>query len=174
MKIAAFVLLLLILTSSLLYYGYFDIMLLQSKEKAMHSIAAASYNHSLRLYKIPASQKDAYSDDEVTINGNLYDVGEREIVNDTLYVTLYHDTDEENLLSLITNFFKTDDGTSVSSFPNRSTLKNIRIVYNPQYYFDAIVFSLQSHSNCYSRFINNTALNSLPYYDIVTPPPQSS
>jgi hypothetical protein len=174
MKITAFVLLLLILTSSLLYYGYFDVMLLQSKEKAMHSIAAAAYDHSLRLYKIPASQKDAYSDDEVTINGNLYDVGEREIINDTLYITLYHDTDEQNVLSLITDFFKTDDGTSVSSFPNRPALKNIRIIYNPQYYFDALSFSLQCYSKCYSGFINNTALNSLPYYDIIVPPPQLS
>ena len=149
-------------------------MLLHSKEKAIHGIAAAKHSHRLRLFKVPANQQSKYTGDEVTINGNLYDVGEREIISDTLYISLYHDADEQGVLSVITDFFKADDASAVSAFPDRPSLKNIRIVFNPQYYFDVASFSLKAFGGCYKNYPDNISQLSIPAYDIITPPPRLS
>ena len=173
MKVTALILFILIISSSLFYYGCFDIMLLRSKNMAMNSIANAEHNHSLTLFKVPVSQQAAYSDDEIRIEGNLYDVSERKISNDTLYLSLYHDIDEQSILTAIGDFFKADD-TAMSPFPNSSSLKNVRIIYNPQYYFDNLQFSLQPVVNKNKKTLDHTPILSLAFYDILTPPPRLS
>ena len=174
MKIAASILLLFLIGSSLFYYGYFDVMLFRSKEKATHSVAAAEHNHSLRLFKISASEQDKYNNDEVRINGDLYDVGDREIINDTLYMSLYHDTDEQNVLTDITDFFKADDATVISVIPGKPSLNSVRVVLNPQYYFESLPIFLKLPSNNITSFFNRNSLISLHFFDIITPPPQLS
>ena len=171
MKITALILLILIICSSVFYYGYFDIMLLCSKNRATQGIATAKYNHSLKLIKVPLNQQDAYSNDEMRIDGNLYDVGEREVVNDTLYLSLYHDSDEQSVLSAISDYFKADD-VCRSFFPHSSSLKNVRFLYNPQYLFHSLQFSFSIKTNKNKPFLNNTMFIASLFCDIITPPPR--
>ncbi len=173
MKITAFLLLILIIGSSVFYYGYFDIMLLYSKHRASCGVAAAKHNSSFNVIKVPLNQQDAYSGDEIRIDGNLYDVGKREIINDTLFLSLYHDTDEQDILSEISDFFKADD-VSVSEFPKSSSLKNVRIIYNPQYCFHALLFSFQTGTHANTGFFYNTIFISSAFSDVITPPPRLS
>ena len=93
-------------------------MLFKSKGEAARSVIVAENKHTFLVYKVSAKQNEAYNDDEVWINGKLYDVAERKIVNDTLYLSLYHDTDEENVLSVISDFFNPDEKSSQTPFPN--------------------------------------------------------
>ncbi len=155
------------------YYGYFDFMLLYSKHIATRGMMAAESNSSLAVIKVPLNQQDAYNDDEIRIDGNLYDVGKREIINDTLFLSLYHDTDEQDILSEISEFFKSDD-VWVSTFPTRSTLKNVRIIYNPQYCFHTLLFSFQSGTLSNIGSLCNTTFISSAFSDVITPPPRLS
>jgi hypothetical protein len=174
MKLTAAILLVIITGSSLFYYGYFDAMIVHSKHKAAQSVITAENNHTLKLFKVSAKQQDKYSDDEIWVNGDLYDVAERKIIQDTLYVSLYHDADEESILSVITDFFKTDDNTYVSAFPNAPVLKSVKVIYNPLYTVDSFDFLLQVNAISYVRFIKNSGNTSLPFYEIITPPPRLS
>lgn len=155
------------------YYGYFDVMLLRSKSIAMDKAAVAIQNHSLKLVKVPVSAQESYSDDEIKIDGNLYDVAKREIIGDTIYLSLYHDTDEQSIVSAIADFFKADE-TNITLSPNQPSLKSVRILYNPQYDFHSLQFSLYSILNNYKNFATHSTMLSSAFCDILTPPPRLS
>lgn len=172
MKAAASILLL-ALSSSIFYYGYFDIMLFESKEKAAHSFAAAAKDHSLKLIKFPLQLAKNYNDDELTIDGKLYDVGERETTNDTLYLSLYHDTDEEDVLSSISDFFKSDD-SSVYSCSNIPSFKSAKAIFNPFFYLDKVHKNIFKRVSIHPFFYNQSVSISSISFDIITPPPRLS
>ena len=174
MKATASILLILVISSSLFYYCYFDAMLFNSKELASQSVIAAENNHSLTVCKIPASQQAAYSDDEVWINRKLYDIAERKIINDTLYLSLYHDADEESVLSVISDFFNPDEKNSVTTPSNAPLLKSIRFIPNPLYTFDPPGSTAKYYALSHTTFIRNAEMTSLIFYDIATPPPRLS
>ena len=171
MKLTAFILLIVIIGSSLFYYGCFDAMLLSSKKEARLAMATAKNNHSLKLVKVPLTRQDAYSSNEIRIDGDLYDVGEREAINDTLYLSLYHDADEQSVLAAIGNFFKEDD-VCLSASPNGSSIQYVRIIYNPQFCFYTLSFSFQPPIFKNKTHLSNTTFISPLFCDIITPPPR--
>ena len=149
-------------------------MLFNSKEQATQSVIAAEKSHSLAVYKVAANQQDNYKDNEVWVNGKLYDVAERKIIKDTLYLSLYHDSDEESILSVITNFFNPDEKSFSSLSQNGPLLKSIRAIPNPVYTLDISHFRLISYATGYLRFLKNPDNVPLIYSDITSPSPRLS
>jgi hypothetical protein len=99
-------------------------------------------------------------------------VVERKIVKDTLYLSLYHDTDEESVLSVISDFFNPDEKSSLTPFPNIRLLKSIKLIPNPLYTLDILNFRLAAYLTGYLQILKNPDYVPLIFYDITTPPPR--
>jgi len=66
--------------------------------------------HAPGVLKVAANKLDKDEDDEVWYRHQLYDVVERKNENDTAYVYILHDNDEEQLLADNCNYFKDENG----------------------------------------------------------------
>jgi len=174
MKIIAAILFFLIVTSSLFYYGYFDAVLLHSKEKARQNITAAEDRQTLKRFKISVKEKDKYNDDEAWINGELYDIAERKTEGDSISLYLYHDADEESILSEIGDFFKPDDNTFIASSPDIPVFKSVRIIPNPQYILYALDFSLRRDPASHEISLTRQSYQCSQVFDVPIPPPKIS
>jgi hypothetical protein len=102
----ATLLLLTVFCNSLFYYGYFSISLLKAKLDAGIVLAKMSpqagsdvIQASSDIIKVPVSLLQKDESDEVWYKDNLYDVVERDRINDTIYVFLLRDEQEQNVLA---------------------------------------------------------------------------
>jgi hypothetical protein len=96
---AATILLLTVFCNSLFYYGYLSCALLKAKLDARLALAKINPRASLDILQVPVSQLQKDESDEVWYDGKLYDVVERDRINDTLYVFLERDEQEQNVLN---------------------------------------------------------------------------
>jgi hypothetical protein len=106
----ATILLLTVFCNSLFYYGYFSFSLLKAKLDAKLALAKTSPQASFDILKVPVCllQKDEM--DEVWYNNKLYDVVGRDRINDTTYVFLLRDEQEQNVLTCNQKYFQDDCG----------------------------------------------------------------
>ena len=95
---AATILLLTVFCNSLFYYGYLSCALLKAKLEAKLALAKINPRASLDILKVPVCLLQKDESDEVWYDGKLYDVVERDRINDTLYVFLERDEQEQNVL----------------------------------------------------------------------------
>jgi hypothetical protein len=98
--------LLTVFCNSLFYYCYFSFSLLKAKLDAKIALAKMDLPTSSDVIKVPVCllQKDEF--DEVWYNDKLYDVVERDRINDTLYVFLLQDEQEQNVLTGNQKYFQ--------------------------------------------------------------------
>jgi hypothetical protein len=172
MKLTAGILLLLILFSSFYYYGYFNVLVFHVKEEAKESGIANEKAQRLTLIKIPLTKKEQYSGDEIWYNNKLYDVVETKIINDTLYKYLYHDQNEENVLSEINNFFKSDDdGFLLTSFKT-SFLKKAHKIPDQLYTFNQQSLQFKYILPTKTLFSKNRNYPAYLDAEVLTPPPR--
>jgi hypothetical protein len=120
----ATLLLLIVFCNSLFYYGYFSISLLKSKLDAKIALAKMGPQAGSNviqagsdviqagsdIIKVPVCLLQKDESDEVWYNDNLYDVVERDRINDTIYVFLLRDEQEQHVLTGNQKYFQDSCG----------------------------------------------------------------
>jgi hypothetical protein len=106
------ILLLTAFCNSLFYYGYFSFSLLKAKLDAKLALAKTNPQASSDILKVPVCLLQKDESDEVWYNDKLYDVVERDRVNDTIYVFLLQDEQEQNILTSNQKYFRDNCGVS--------------------------------------------------------------
>ena len=92
---------------SALMYLFFDVAQFRLKIKAQQNISA---NRRLQIVKTSLTEFNKSNEhDELWINGKLYDVSSYVIINDSVSVTVFHDEQEETLVSVIADSFEPND-----------------------------------------------------------------
>ncbi len=114
MRKAATILLLTVFCNSLFYYGYFSISLLKAKLAAKLAVAKIDPRASSDILRVRVSLLQKDESDEVWYNEKLYDVVERDRINDTVYVFLEQDQQEQDVLTRQQKYFLDKDGTSTA------------------------------------------------------------
>src|SRR5580704_1759368 len=107
----ATILLLTVFCNSFFYYGYFSFSLLKAKLAAKLALAKMNPQASFDILKVPVCQLEKDESDEVWYGGKLYDVVQRDRINDTLYVFLLRDEQEQNVLTCNQKYFR-DNGSA--------------------------------------------------------------
>ena len=101
------ILLMLSVSISALLYFFYDVSQCRFKMEAQTDIKAREH---LEIVKISLTDfRNRSSSDEVWVNGNLYDVSSYVIINDTAFVTVLHDENEEGLIKNIVDSFEPND-----------------------------------------------------------------
>ena len=117
-------LLLIVFCNSLFYYGYFSISLLKAKLDARIALAKTNpqagsdviqagsdvIQTGSDIIKVPVCRLQKDESDEVWYNDKLYDVVERDRINDTVYVFLLRDEQEQNVLTGNQKYFQDSCG----------------------------------------------------------------
>ena len=98
-----------ILLLNLGYNGILGIMVLYAKHSAYLKIYQQSSAPSFERMSIPLRRARELEGKEYWLNGRLYDLRKKEIKNDSVILTLYHDQHEESLVSAIRDFFGADN-----------------------------------------------------------------
>lgn len=94
-------------------YLFFDVEQFHFKEQAHTAVVVKERLETIKLSLNEfAPQKN---NDEVWVNGMLYDVSSYEIVNDTAIITVFHDNKEENLVKTIVENIETTDKYTTGS-----------------------------------------------------------
>jgi hypothetical protein len=106
-KIAS-ILLLIVFCNSFFYYTYFSFSIIKAKLEA--AIAIGNLSAKKTYIKIPTAALQKDESDEVWYNNKLYDVAQRESVNDIEYVFLVRDEEEQDVLTQNSDYFKNDTG----------------------------------------------------------------
>ena len=91
--------------SALLYFFY-GMEQLQFKSEARQEIRVAD---RLQTIKVPVEEFDQKNTDEVWVGGRLYDVNSYVIIDDTAFITVLHDEQEESLVKNIVESFEPND-----------------------------------------------------------------
>jgi hypothetical protein len=99
LKKPATILLLTVFCNSLCYYGYLSCALLKAKWDARLSLAKIDPRAASGIVRVPVCLLQKDESDEVWYKDKLYDVVERDRINDTLYVFLQRDEEEQNVLT---------------------------------------------------------------------------
>ena len=170
--ITVLILLSLISINSFIYFGYYDARLLNSKEAAARAITKSVNKNNFLLIKIPLSQKEKFSQLEIWYQHNLYDVATREFVHDSIYIYLYHDNDEENVLTEIADFFQPDACDYFALFPGAPVLKSVHYFPDTQYLY-LKEWLLSSCKISFKKSLTHKEFT-LPHtvFEVNTPPPR--
>ena len=102
----ATIVLLTVFCNSLFYYCYFSFSLLKAKLDAKIALAKTSPQASSDVIKVPVCLLQKDESDEVWYKNKLYDVVERDRINDTIYVFLLQDEQEQNVLACNQKYFQ--------------------------------------------------------------------
>jgi hypothetical protein len=94
--------------NSLFYYSYFSFSLLKARLEAGIALAKTNPQADSEILKVRADLLEKDGSDEVWYQGNLYDVAERDRINDTIYVFLLRDEEEQTVLA--SGFFPDNGG----------------------------------------------------------------
>jgi len=99
--------LILCLSISSLLYLFFDVAQLRFKGEAQENIRS---DEQLQVIKLSLQDfRNRKGSDEVWVNGNLYDISSYTIVNGEVFVTVFHDSNEESLVKNIADSFEPND-----------------------------------------------------------------
>jgi hypothetical protein len=172
MKLTAAILLLLIVFSSLFYSGYFNALMFRAKEQAKEVIAAKECIDGFKIIKIPLSINKQSDEDEIWLDHRLYDIAKKEIINDTVYEYLYHDKNEENILSEIGSIFKGDEDNYFPATSATPVFKCIHKVPEQIYTFYASVSVLKDTAMLPEIFSEKKYSIQNKTSDVITPPPR--
>jgi hypothetical protein len=93
-----------VLCNSIAYYSYFTLSMARVKFEALQNSLESDEN-APGVLKVAVNKLDKDEEDEVWYQHKLYDVVIRKSINDTSYVYILHDSDEEQLLTDNCNYF---------------------------------------------------------------------
>ena len=168
-----FVLLLVVISSTkAIYVFYLDSAQMRCKSEAKAVVKADA---NLTVIKISTQEfRAAHVDDnEIKLNGSLYDIKHCETDHDSVIVYLFHDTNEEEILDAFTALFQTydspaTDGSRMSKF-HPTGLSDWKVVSSG--------FELRYNSSYAVRSLNYSETEISHYasisFPIIAPPPQS-
>jgi len=115
--------LLLVFCNNLFYYGYFSISLIRSKIAAALALAKIDPAASTNLLRVAVGRLQKDESNEVWFNNKLYDVVDRERTNDTTFVYLLRDEDEQTLVSGNQRYWEAEAGDIFGKDNNMTPLK---------------------------------------------------
>src|SRR5258708_969960 len=108
MKKGISIILLILLCNSLFYCCYFAFSIVSVKLEAGYKISQIKEPQKTQVIKVPVNMLERDESDEVWYQHKLFDVISRGVINDTSYVFLLRDKDEEQLITENYNYFRTD------------------------------------------------------------------
>jgi hypothetical protein len=171
-KLVSFILLI-ILGLDLAYNGILQLMILYAKQEAYAELHGAASGSAFEKIGVPGREAGLFEGGECWLNGRLYDVREREMRNDSIFVTLYHDQTEESLVQAVRDFFSSENTPFV--YPHE---KAIRIIaqFHSQDQNTPVVWSWTAVSSPGSEPGYHTEAHSresTSFLTIPTPPPRA-
>jgi hypothetical protein len=118
-----------LLVSIIINTGYFfiyQILIFRAKRNA--TILIRNSNHPERIQTLKLTNKEAkfYEEDEITYQGKLFDVAKRMALRDSVVLFLYADNDEQNILTELANYFKSDDSSIIPAGEKILRIKTLR------------------------------------------------
>ncbi len=160
--------------NSLFYYGYFSISLLKSKLEARLVLAKISPQGSSGILKVPAGRLQRDESDEAWYNNELYDVVERDRMNDTVYVFLLRDEEEQHVLTLNEHYFQ-DEGALLPAGDHRvMTIKRVPEVTDSENMQSGRFMLLWHNEPLGLPAACNTYLPAAVWAEIPLPPPKQA
>ncbi|MBS1915727.1 MAG: hypothetical protein JST87_05580 [Bacteroidetes bacterium] len=168
------IILLAVFCNSFFYYSYFSFAIIKAKIEAAIEIRNIDDHQIPFLLKVNVAALQKNEGDEVWYNNQLYDVAERKEINDTGYVFLLRDEDEQNILA-DNSFYFHNDGNLFSGCGYKApmikngifTTDNNYITGQDVNYFLCIYFSKPITVKNKPHFISACI-------DVLTPPPEFS
>jgi len=106
------------------YYGIYGVMILRAKYRSIQERKAPQQKASYHVLRIPVQESARYTDAELWYRGELYDVVHRTICGDSLILELYHDQEEQSVLSSFDELFKLGDGGGLAASPEKKCKAN--------------------------------------------------
>jgi hypothetical protein len=170
----ATILLLTVFCNSLFYYGYFSFSLLKAKLAARVALAKISPQGSSGILKVPAGELQRDESDEVWYNNELYDVAERDRINDTVYVFLLRDEEEQHVLTLNENYFREDGGLLPAGGHQIMTIKRVPAVTDSENMQSGRFMLLWHDGPIRLPVAYNTYLPAAVWAEIPSPPPKQA
>ena len=171
MKLIAIIFLLTMLVNTC-YYGIYEALVIQAKYRSGQAIELLENQHRLQLVKIPVQAAQQYNSNEIWYQHQLYDVANRKTIGDTVYFYLYHDQEEQNILSKLDNLLRSEDNTLIPSSEKIIHFKHIGKIQDQSYPYSARL-PLQRTDFYATQFISagdgdlDTSMAEVP-----TPPPK--
>jgi hypothetical protein len=150
---------------------YFNFSLIADKIEARHFIDEDKDHESLSIIKIPIGEYNKSNENEIWYDGKLYDIASSRVENGFVYLSVWHDGDEETLVNNYTaqlrdNGFVTDVGTHVKSV-QKTFIADDNFFQPPFRYLDhSVVIDLDFTLFRLSYFDTN-------YSSVLSPPPDS-
>jgi hypothetical protein len=129
------ILLLIIFCNSFFYYTWFYFSIIKAKIEALGAIANCDVEKT--SIKIPVAELQKDESDEAWYNNKLYDVAKRESVNDTEYIYLLRDEEEQDVLNDNSDYFKNDPGAFLSSGYRLNSQKKAPVITDDNYFISA-------------------------------------
>jgi lipopolysaccharide export LptBFGC system permease protein LptF len=84
-------------------YLFFDAAQFRVKEQARTEMSAGEH---LETIKLSLNEFSQYRDnDEIWVNGRLYDISSYKVVNDQVFISVFHDNNEEGLVKVLSEQF---------------------------------------------------------------------
>ena len=167
----AIIALILLLSVQGVYYILFDLAQVNFKSESQRSI---SENKGLGVITLPLKIFSQRADkNEIWVNGALYDISKYHIDGDRVYVTVYHDKDEEGWVKNITSIFEVSDNNNLQgqhiSKVHSNGFNDCKIL--PNQYPDSGIVALpppkaMTHRFCFYYLDGHTSITS--------PPPESA
>jgi hypothetical protein len=183
-------LLLIVFCNSLFYYGYFSISLLKAKLEAKIALAkmgpqAGSPTMSPQagsptigpqagsdIIKVPVCQLQKDEKDEVWYNDNLYDVVERDRINDTIYVFLLRDEQEQHVLAGNQKYFQNSCGVLADGEHEFTVIKKVPTIIDTEHLTNYMVTFSQRDCLAGSAPVAGKSPLSAVCAEIPSPPPR--
>jgi len=165
-------LLLALCVSTFFYYAYLGIVEAEVKTIAHFSIEKKD-NPELEIIKIPA-QKFNKHEDEIWHNGHLYDIASYRQVQDTVYVSVLHDKNEECLIDMIREKFASTSDSYVDNSSGHISAKHKYVLIEVKCFFSSMFKSSeypQWQKRNY-RFVERDYFNRS--ISIASPPPKTT
>jgi hypothetical protein len=143
------------------------------KAKIEAAAVIANSDGETLFIKIPVAALQKDESHEAWYNNKLYDVAKRESANDTEYVYLIRDEDEQNVLNDNSEYFKNDVGVSLDSGYKASPQKKSLSLSDNNY----VVSAVKKIFPCDHLFKSLTVKNKYCFTsictDVPTPPPRN-
>jgi hypothetical protein len=170
----ATILLLTVFCNSLFYYGYFSISLLKAKLAARIALAKMNPQAGSDLLKVPVFLLQKDESDEVWYQNKLYDVAERDRINDTVYVFLLRDEQEQKIISCNQNYLQDNYGPIQDGAHNLTMVKKPPVITDTEH-LPSRQLALSPHDRPIipSLLANNDALSAV-CAETPTPPPRQA
>ena len=164
------VLLLCFSVSTLFYYLYFGWAETRVKSDAQVVMASEQGKETIA---IPVSKWNEKETDEVWHDGHLYDVAAYHIIGDTVYISVWHDKDEETLLATATEHLQQDYGVDASHTDKQLLKKHKDIADNYKCLNDIKDISFSRFNIGISYLHTSHSIVTNCYLHVESPPPKA-